>query len=181
MLFFGGDVAEALPDGSNFKGLNAIDGLKQSALEWHKVLHDATLNDGSAASTMNACLLIRGQMNHCLHYVHLRHLFAGDYEEEVQGVVNHLLERYDGRDLDVPDKPIGVALMVADEGTKLDQPPYTKRIVVEVINSFDVSRFPHHSRAKTEQLKFSLRDNFGEAHAPDKNHETRYILKHSTA
>ena len=56
----------------------------------------------------------------------------------MQGIVNHLLNRYEGRDQGVPDKLIGVALMVTDNGTKLDQAPYTKSIVIERMCSFFV-------------------------------------------
>lgn len=42
---------------------------------------------------------------------------AGDYEEKLQEMVNHLLERYEGRDLDVPGKLIVVVLIGIDGGT----------------------------------------------------------------
>ena len=48
-------------------------------------------------------------------------LLTEDYEEEVQGMVNHQLKIYEGRDLGVPDKLTGMALIVTDQGTKLDQ------------------------------------------------------------
>lgn len=53
------------------------------------------------------------------------------------GMVIHLLKRYGGLDLGVPDKRIGVALMVTDERTKLDQSSYTESIVIEGMGSFD--------------------------------------------
>ena len=58
-------------------------------------------------------------------------LLAGDYEEKVHGMVNCLLERYEGRDLDVPGILILVVLNGTDGGTKLDHVPYTKGIVIE--------------------------------------------------
>ena len=64
-------------------------------------------------------------------------LLTGDYEEEMQGKVNHLLKRYEGRDLGGLDKLIGVALMVTDKGTKLDQAPYT---ITEEMGLFDLRK-----------------------------------------
>ena len=58
----------------------------------------------------------------------------------MQGIVNHLLNRYEGRDQGVPDKLIGVALMVTDNGTKLDQAFYAKSIVIEGMGYFDVRK-----------------------------------------
>lgn len=52
-------------------------------------------------------------------------LLLGDYREEVRGIVNHLLKRGEGQNLDFPVKLIGVALTVTDEGTKHDEAPYT--------------------------------------------------------
>lgn len=53
---------------------------------------------------------------------------SGDYEENVLGMVNQLLERYKGGDLGVPNTLIGVVLRVTNEGTVLDQALYTKVI-----------------------------------------------------
>ena len=52
----------------------------------------------------------------------------------------NLLKIYEGRDLGVPDTSIGVALMVPDKGTKLDQVTYTRSIVIEGMDSFDVRK-----------------------------------------
>lgn len=38
----------------------------------------------------------------------------------------------------MPDKLIGMALMMTDEGTKLDQAPYTKSIDIEGVALFYV-------------------------------------------
>lgn len=77
-------------------------------------------------------------------------LLNGDYEKEATGLAAYLLEMNEGRDLGVPDKVIGVALMVIDEGIKLDQAPYTKRIVFGGVwsNPFRCAQV-------------SLRENFG--------------------
>ena len=50
-------------------------------------------------------------------------LLTEDYEEEVQGMVNHQLRIYEGRDLGVPNKLIGVALMGTDKVTTQHQAP----------------------------------------------------------
>ena len=65
-------------------------------------------------------------------------LLTRDYE--APGMVNHLLKRYEGRDLSVPDNLVGVALMATGTGTKLDQAPYTKSIVKEGMSCLDVRR-----------------------------------------
>ena len=80
--------------------------------------------------------------------------------------------------------------MVTDKGTKLDQAPYTKSIVIEGIGSRFAQRF-HTTRlgdgfitqareqTRTRQLKFSLLDNFGGAHVPGGNDKTGYLLQRS--
>lgn len=55
-----------------------------------------------------------------------RDLLAWDYKE-----VNCLLERYEGQDMGVPDKPLDITLIVTDEGTKLDRAPYANNVVIE--------------------------------------------------
>ena len=65
-------------------------------------------------------------------------LLSGDYEEEVEGMVNHQLKRYEGRDPGVLSNIIGVALMATDQGTKLDQAPYTMSIAINGMGSFDM-------------------------------------------
>lgn len=56
----------------------------------------------------------------------------------MQGMVNRLLGRYKGRDLDLLDMLITIALMVTDESTKLDQAPYAKSIVIGGVTFFYV-------------------------------------------
>ena len=88
-----------LPDGGIAKRLNSIYGLKQSALEWYKKLRNAILNGGRRSSEydecMYYCLAEDGRIAGLVTYVD-GILLTEDYEEEVQGMVNHLLKRYEG-------------------------------------------------------------------------------------
>ena len=131
-----------LHDGSNIKALNDIYGLKQSALKWWKDLRTVILNGGWKSSEYDEfryyCRAEDGRIAVLVTYVD-DILLTGDYEEEVQGMIN-LLKIYEGRDLGVPDTSIGVALMVPDKGTKLDQVTYTRSIVIEGMDSFDVRK-----------------------------------------
>ncbi|CAM9144659.1 unnamed protein product [Choristocarpus tenellus] len=47
---------------------------------------------------------------------------TGDFTEEIQRIRASLLEKYEGRDLGTPDKPIGVGIAVGADGITLDQP-----------------------------------------------------------
>ena len=177
-----------LSDGNIVKALNAIYGLKQSALELYKELRNYVLNRELKISESDECLYYcraeDGRIAVLVTFVDDIHL-KRDHEEEIRGMVNHLLKRDGGRDLGVPDKVIGVALMITGKGAKLDQAPYTKRIVIEgmgscrYVQSFHTSRPGDRSitqareRARTGQLKFSLCKSFGEAHVPGENDKTR--------
>lgn len=46
-------------------------------------------------------------------------IVATDHKEEVQGKVSHLQNRYNSRDRGIPDRLIGVILMVTDKATVL--------------------------------------------------------------
>ena len=50
------------------------------------------------------------------------------------------MKRYEGRDLGVPDKLIGVALTATSEGIKLDQTLYAKCIIIDGMGSTDVRK-----------------------------------------
>ena len=67
-------------------------------------------------------------------------LLVGDWEDEVQRMVSHLLKRYEGRDLGVPDKLIGIALTATNEGIKLDRTLYAKSIMIDGMGSTDVRK-----------------------------------------
>lgn len=94
----------------------------------------------------------------CSSYYHAEHgriailmayaddvLLAGYYEEKVKGMINNQLERYQGQDLNMTDKPIGLALMVTDGSFKLDQTPYTEIMSLKSWVLSIGARFPHHS------------------------------------
>ena len=131
------------PDVSFVKELNAIYGLKRSELEWYKELRNAILNGGWKSSEYGECMYYcrteDGRIDVLVTYVD-DILLTGDYEEEVQEMVNHLLEIYEGRDLGVPDKLLDVALMVTEKGTKLDQAPSAKGKIIKGMGSFDVRK-----------------------------------------
>ena len=55
-------------------------------------------------------------------------------------MINHLLNRCEGRDLGVSDKLIGVERTVSNSDTKLDHVPYAKSIVIEGKGPFDMSK-----------------------------------------
>lgn len=57
-----------------------------------------------------------------------------------KGAINHMLEGYEGRDLSVPDKLLDMTPIVTDEGTKLYQASYTKKVIIERVSSFDVRK-----------------------------------------
>ena len=112
-------------------------------MEWYKELRNAILNDGWKSSEYNAsmyyCRAKDGRIAVLVTYVD-NILRTGDYEEDVQGMGHQLPKRCEGRDLGVPDKLIGVTLTTTDKGTKLDQTPHTKSIVIERMGSFDVHK-----------------------------------------
>ena len=55
-------------------------------------------------------------------------------------MVEHLLGKYEGRDLGVPDKLVDINIKVTERGISLDQSIYTEGIVIEGIGSTDVRR-----------------------------------------
>lgn len=69
-------------------------------------------------------------------------LIGGDHKEEVQGIGNHLMESYEGRDLGVSGKLIGVVTTVIDKDTKPEEALYTKSTAIEEMGSFDVRKDP---------------------------------------
>ena len=98
-------------------------------------------------------------------------LLAGDYEEEVQGMVNYPMKRCEGQDLGVADRLLGVALIFTDKGTKLDQAPYTKSIIIKGMGSCDRRKVSTpldtgsitqaRERSRTGQLDSFLCENLG--------------------
>ena len=104
---------------------------------------NAIFNGGWKSSEYNAsmyyCRAKDGRIAVLVTYVD-NILRTGDYEEDVQGMGHQLPKRCEGRDLGVPDKLIGVTLTTTDKGTKLDQTPHTKSIVIERMGSFDVHK-----------------------------------------
>lgn len=48
-------------------------------------------------------------------------LLDGDFGDGMQGMINPLMERCKERDPGVPDEGIGVALIMSNEGTNVDQ------------------------------------------------------------
>ena len=137
------DIWLELPDGSEVKALNAIYGLKQSALEWYKELRDAILDGGWKNSKYDECMYYHraedGRIAVLVTYVD-DILLVGDWGDEVQRVVSHPLTGYEGRDLGVPDKLIGVALTATNEGIKLDQTLYAKSIIIDGTGLTDVRK-----------------------------------------
>lgn len=70
-------------------------------------------------------------------------------------MIDHLLERKEGLDLSVLDKIICVALVVTDKVIKLDQQPYTKRIIIEGMGSCHVREVSTPLNPETERAKNS--------------------------
>ena len=50
---------------------------------------------------------------------------------EIRRLIEHLMGKYERRDLSVPDKIVGITVQVTDRGIPLDQPLYTEGIVIE--------------------------------------------------
>lgn len=63
-----------------------------------------------------------------------------NYEEELHRIVNHLLGKWEARNLGIPRMRTRVALIVTDKRTNLDQAPCTKSIVIKTVSYTEVTK-----------------------------------------
>ena len=137
------DIWLELPDGEVVKACKAVYGLRQSAMEWWRELRKSILDAGWESSVHDECLYHRrgndGRIAVLTTYVD-DIVITGSDNEEIQRMVKHLLGKYEGRDLGVPEKIVGINIQVNNEGISLDQALYTKGIVTEGMGSTDVRK-----------------------------------------
>lgn len=67
-------------------------------------------------------------------------LLTGDDEAEIRRMVEYPLGKYQGGDLDVPDKILGINIQVTERDTSSDQSIYNEGIVIEGMGSTDASK-----------------------------------------
>ena len=137
------DIWLELPNGEVVKACKAVYGLRQSAMEWWKELRKSIVEAGWVSSAHDECLYYRrggdGRIAVLTTYVDDL-LLTGDDEAEIGRMVEHLLAKYEGRDLGVPEKLVGVNIKVTERGISLDRSMYTEGIVTEGMGSTDVRK-----------------------------------------
>ncbi|CAM9903727.1 unnamed protein product [Choristocarpus tenellus] len=112
-------------------------------MEWFHELRGTILVEGWTSSQHDECLYLKksedGRITILTTYVDDTAI-TGDFTEEIQRMRASLLEKYEGRDLGIPDKLIGVGITVGEDGITLDQQLYAESIVMAGMGTTEVRK-----------------------------------------